>query len=66
MFTDQPQGRIAVHVTRILGGGIMTSYPAVIDQTDAPASTTSWGAQYYNSSSTHVDGGDQFVCFWLA
>jgi hypothetical protein len=50
----------------VAGGGVATGYPALIDQTDAPASTTSWGVQYYNSSSSPINSQAQFICFKLA
>jgi hypothetical protein len=47
----------------VAGGGVSTGYPALLDQTDAPASTTSWGVQYYNSSSSPINSQVQFNCF---
>jgi hypothetical protein len=50
----------------VAGGGVATGYPALHDQTDAPASTTTWGVQYYNSSGSPINAQTQFLCFKLA
>jgi len=50
----------------VAGGGVTTGYPALLDETDAPASTTTWGVQYYNPSSSPINAQTQFTCFTLA